>query len=74
MSRNACKFEYPKTVDMRSYSPVNKGHSGQIRKAVALLQAAERPYIYTGGGVVLANASDELRELAALTGHPVTNT
>ncbi|MBU68268.1 MAG: acetolactate synthase, large subunit, biosynthetic type [Cupriavidus sp.] len=74
VSRNACKFEYPKTVDMRSYSPVNKGHSGQIRKAVALLQAAERPYIYTGGGVVLANASDELRELAALTGHPVTNT
>ena len=74
VSRNACKFEYPKTVDMRSYSPVNKGHSGQISKAVALLQAAERPYIYTGGGVVLANASDELRELAALTGHPVTNT
>ncbi len=74
VSRNACKFEYPKTIDMRSYSPVNKGHSGQIRKAVALLQAAERPFIYSGGGVVLANASEELRELAALTGHPVTNT
>ncbi|WP_026035379.1 acetolactate synthase 3 catalytic subunit [Cupriavidus sp. BIS7] len=74
VSRNSCKFEYPKSVDMRSYSPVNKGHSGQIRKAVALLQGAERPFIYSGGGVVLANASEELRELAALTGHPVTNT
>ncbi|CAN7254353.1 Acetolactate synthase isozyme 3 large subunit [compost metagenome] len=74
VSRNACKYEYPKSIDMRSYNPVNKGHSGQIRKAVALLQGAERPYIYSGGGVVLANASDELRQLAALTGHPVTNT
>jgi len=74
VSRNSCKYEYPKTIDMRSYNPVNKGHSGQIRKAVALLQGAERPYIYTGGGVVLANASDELRQLAAITGHPVTNT
>lgn len=74
VSRNSCKYEYPKSIDMRSYSPVNKGHSGQIRKAVALLQSAERPYIYSGGGVVLANASEELRELAALTGHPVTNT
>jgi acetolactate synthase-1/2/3 large subunit len=71
VSRNSCKFEYPKSIDMRSYNPVNKGHSGQIRKAVALLQSAERPYIYSGGGVVLANASEELRELAALpaSGH-----
>lgn len=74
VSRNACRYEYPKAVDMRSYSPVNKGHSGQIRKALALLQSAERPLIYSGGGVVLANASEELRQLAALTGHPVTNT
>src|SRR5438445_1860254 len=74
VSRNSCKYEYPKSVDMRSYNPVNKGHSGQIRKALALLQGAERPFIYAGGGVVLANASEELRQLAALTGHPVTNT
>ncbi|WP_439333999.1 hypothetical protein, partial [Stenotrophomonas maltophilia] len=69
-----CKYEYPKTIEMRSYSPVNKGHSGQIRKAVSLLLQAERPYIYSGGGVVLAEASEELRQLAALTGYPVTNT
>lgn len=74
VSRELCKYEYPKTIEMRSYSPVNKGHSGQIRKAVSLLLQAERPYIYSGGGVVLAEASEELRQLAALTGYPVTNT
>ncbi len=65
---------YPASVHMRSYNPVRKGHSGQIRKALQLLLAAKRPYIYTGGGVVLANAAPELRKLAALTGYPVTNT
>jgi acetolactate synthase-1/2/3 large subunit len=59
---------------MRSYNPVRKGHSGQIRKALQLLLAAKRPYIYTGGGVVLANAAPQLRRLAELTGYPVTNT
>ena len=42
---------YPQSVEMRSYNPVRKGHSGQIRKALQLLLAAKRPYIYTGGGV-----------------------
>jgi acetolactate synthase I/II/III large subunit len=67
-------FVYPETLEMRSYSPVVKGHSGQIRKAVALLQEAERPYIYTGGGVILADAAPELKEFADLLGYPVTNT
>jgi acetolactate synthase-1/2/3 large subunit len=67
-------FYYPERVEMRSYNPVRKGHGGQIRKAVQLLLAAKRPYIYTGGGVVLGNASAELRELAELLGYPVTNT
>jgi acetolactate synthase-1/2/3 large subunit len=49
---------------MRSYNPVRKGHGGQIRKAVQLLMAAKRPYIYTGGGVILGNATEELRTLA----------
>ena len=61
-------------VVMRSYNPVRKGHGGQIRKALQLLLAAKRPYIYTGGGVVLSNASAELRELVGLLGYPVTNT
>ena len=67
-------FYYPERVEMRSYNPVRKGHGGQIRKAVQLLLAAKRPYIYTGGGVVLGNAQNELRELANLLGFPVTNT
>ncbi len=67
-------FTYPETLEMRSYSPVVKGHSGQIRKAVALLQEAERPYIYTGGGVILSDAAPELKEFADFLGYPVTNT
>jgi acetolactate synthase-1/2/3 large subunit len=65
---------YPDKVEMRSYKPVHKGHSGQIRKALQLLLAAKRPYIYSGGGVVLGNASEELRTLANLLGYPCTNT
>jgi acetolactate synthase-1/2/3 large subunit len=65
---------YPETVSMRSYNPVRKGHGGQIRKALQLLLTAKRPYIYTGGGVLLGNATDELRTLVDLLGYPVTNT
>ncbi|MFZ9250931.1 MAG: acetolactate synthase 3 catalytic subunit [Hylemonella sp.] len=65
---------YPESVSMRSYNPVRKGHSGQIRKALQLLLAAKRPFIYTGGGVLMSNASKELRELVDMLGFPVTNT
>ena len=74
VSLKTTPFAYPDRVEMRSYNPVRKGHGGQIRKAVQLLLAARRPYIYTGGGVVLGNASSELRELAELVGFPVTST
>ncbi|MEY2690600.1 MAG: hypothetical protein RL375_4800, partial [Pseudomonadota bacterium] len=74
VSLNKTSFVYPDTVEMRSYNPVKKGHGGQIRKAVQLLLQAKRPYIYTGGGVILGNASAELRELVDLLGYPVTNT
>ena len=69
-----CKYDYPKTVTMRSYNPVTKGHPGQITKAVDLLLAAERPMIYTGGGIVLGEASKALTELVRLLGYPCTNT
>ena len=65
---------YPTSVEMRSYNPVRKGHSGQIRKALQLLLAAKRPYIYSGGGVLLSNASAELRALVDVLGYPCTNT
>ncbi len=65
---------YPESVAMRSYNPVRKGHGGQIRKALQLLMSAKRPYIYTGGGVLLGNAEQQLRELVDMTGFPVTHT
>jgi acetolactate synthase I/II/III large subunit len=74
VSLKTAPFEYPATVEMRSYNPVKKGHGGQIRKAVQLLQQARRPYIYTGGGVILGNASAQLRQLVDLLGFPCTNT
>src|SRR5438270_541983 len=69
-----CEFEYPETIAMRSYNPVKKGHAGQIRKAVQLLSEAQRPMIYSGGGVILSDSSELLRELVKLTGFPCTNT
>jgi acetolactate synthase-1/2/3 large subunit len=65
---------YPATISMRSYNPVRKGHAGQIRKALQLLLTAKRPYIYTGGGVLMSNATAELRALVDMLGYPVTNT
>ncbi len=74
VSLNTTAFSYPETVEMRSYNPVRKGHGGQIRKAVQLLLSAKRPYIYTGGGVIMAEACAELRELTGMLGYPTTNT
>jgi len=74
VSKEPCEYEAVKHVALRSYNPVTKGHSGQIRKAVALLLAAKRPYIYTGGGIILANAARELNQFVDLLGYPVTNT
>ena len=69
-----CEFDYPKTISMRSYNTVVKGHLGQIRKAVQLLLDAKRPMIYTGGGVILSNAADPLTRLVRRLGFPVCNT
>jgi len=69
-----CPFEYPESVTMRSYNPVMKGHPGQIRKAVQLLAEAKRPMVYTGGGVILSDASKQLTKLVKMLGFPCTNT
>ncbi len=68
------EFEYPKSISMRSYNPVVKGHAGQIKKALHVLSRAKRPMVYTGGGVVLGNAAVELAQLVRLLGFPCTNT
>lgn len=72
--KKAAYSGYPQSVEMRSYNPAKKGHSGQIRKALQLLLSAKRPYIYTGGGVLLGNACPELRTLVNMLGYPVTHT
>ncbi len=70
------KFEYvyPDSVKMRSYSPAQRGHTGQIKKAVRMLLGAKRPVIYSGGGVILGEGSDLLTRLAHELNYPVTNT
>ncbi|AFL73035.1 acetolactate synthase, large subunit [Thiocystis violascens DSM 198] len=67
-------YHYPREIRMRSYNPVEKGHPGQIKKAVDLLLQATRPVFYTGGGVVLGEGSAQLTELVRATGFPVTST
>ncbi len=74
VSKELCEFDYPKSIHLRSYNPITKGHSGHIHKALDALLSAERPYIYTGGGVISANASSELNQFADILGYPVTNT
>ena len=71
---NTFEFQYPKKVKMRSYSPITRGHTGQIKKAVDMIFAAKKPVIYSGGGVILGNASAQLTELARTLNIPVTNT
>ena len=68
------QFHYPDNVSLRSYNPVVKGHAGQIKKAIQLILQAKRPMVYTGGGVVLGNASAELSQLVHTLGYPCTNT
>jgi acetolactate synthase-1/2/3 large subunit len=68
------EFDYPATLEMRSYNPVVKGHSGQMKRAVQMLLEARRPMIYAGGGVVLGDAAEQLAEFTRLLGFPITNT
>jgi acetolactate synthase-1/2/3 large subunit len=74
VTMHKAEFAYPESVTMRSYNPVKKGHSGQVKKAAQLILEAKRPMIYTGGGVILSNASAQLTELVRTLGFPCTNT
>lgn len=74
ITAHLCAFEYPKTVQLRSYNPVTKGHLGQIKKALKLLTEAKRPMVYSGGGVVLGDAAEHLIKLIQALGLPITST
>ena len=68
------EFHYPETVDIRGYKPTIEGHPKQVEKAVKLLLGSRKPVIYVGGGVIMANAAEELTRLARTVGAPVTTT
>ena len=69
------KYTPPKgEIAIRSYAPVVKGHQGQIKKAVQMLLQAERPMIYSGGGAILSDASEELIRFVKMVGAPITST
>ncbi len=68
------EYQYPASVKMRSYSPAQRGHTGQIKKAARTLLGAKRPIIYSGGGVILGESSELLTQLARKLNYPVTNT
>lgn len=74
VTAHKAKFKYPKEVDIRSYKPVTQGHPGQIKRAVELLLEAERPMIYTGGGVIWSKGAKPLTQFAKALNYPVTNT
>ncbi len=75
VSTAVCEFEWPEKVEMRSYRPVTHGHPGQIKKAVRAMLKAQRPVIYTGGGVISSRgAAALLTELVHELNAPVTNT
>jgi acetolactate synthase-1/2/3 large subunit len=67
-------YKYPKKVSIRSYNPIVTGHKGQIKKAVDLLLGAQKPIIYSGGGVILGEASKELTEFTRMLDYPITST
>ncbi|RKD84112.1 acetolactate synthase large subunit [Kushneria marisflavi] len=65
------EYVYPRKVKLRSYNPVSRGHTGQIRKAVDLMMSAQRPVIFAGGGVITGRASEALTALAHRLNIPV---
>ncbi|MCG7657243.1 biosynthetic-type acetolactate synthase large subunit [Wielerella bovis] len=75
VTQTMAKFSYPQEdVVIRSYQPVLQGHIGQIKKAIQMLSAAKRPLVYFGGGVVLGNATQELRNFVRILNIPCAST
>ncbi len=69
-----CEFNYSIPLNMRSYNPTLKGHTGQIRRAVDMLLDARQPIVYTGGGVIMSGASQQLTDFTRQLNFPITNT
>ncbi len=69
-----CTFSWPPKIDLPGYKPNTRPHSRQVREAAKLIAAASKPVLYVGGGVIRGEATDQLLELAELTGIPVVTT
>jgi acetolactate synthase-1/2/3 large subunit len=69
-----CTFSWPPKMDLPGYKPNTKPHNRQIREAAKLIAAARKPVLYVGGGIIRGNATEQLRQLAELTGIPVVTT
>ena len=67
-------FVWPPRIDLPGYKPTTRPHGKQVREAAAVIQGARQPVLYVGGGVLKAEASEVLAELAELTGAPVVTT
>ena len=67
-------YAYPEEVSIRSYKPSVRGNDLQIKRVVSAIESAKHPVIYAGGGIFLANAQQELLELAERTNIPVVTT
>lgn len=67
-------YNFPAATELRTYNPNTKGHSKQIRKAVAAILEAKKLVIYSGGGIVLSNTSEQLTHLVESLNAPITNT
>jgi len=62
------------SIHLPGYKVFTEGHTGQIRRAAQMMWDAERPFVYAGGGIIAANASEELRELVEILDAPTVNT
>nr|WP_231743531.1 acetolactate synthase large subunit [Mycobacterium sp. GA-2829] len=69
-----CTFSWPPQIDLPGYKPNTKPHNRQIREAAKLIAAARKPVLYVGGGIIRGEASEQLLDLAELTGIPVVTT
>ncbi len=68
------KVEFPEEVSIRGYKPTIRGHPLMVRQAAELIMQARKPILYIGGGVIKAEAHEEVRELAERCNIPVTYT
>ena len=74
ISNQEMSWYWPESVDMPGYKPTLRGHPKMVKDAAKLINQAQRPVIYAGGGILKARAAEALRELAELTGIPVVTT